>query len=242
MFRWLWCRLFHCRLYWEETYYSVFKRDRLRIYYCPTCQTIVSRVLLVLLALVVGVELVTPALAAIEQATIGGPVSPDGKRDVTCDLPYPLRSKNVGGRDGAGLCVFTSVQHSARYQNERRLWNFQRDMRQEPGGGWPEKLEAMIDKYGPDTAYVQYIGRDPAFLEAVLKTGRMVSITYTRVHMVNLIYLDQDWFAVLDNNYIGVNEIRWHRREEGLRMWTDGGQGWAVALLAPRPPAPPFNR
>jgi hypothetical protein len=180
-------------------------------------------------------------LLGVGSAIIGGPVSPDGKHEVTCDLPEDLRTKNVGGSDGAGLCVFSSVGHAARYQNERRLWNLQRDMRAERGGGWPEKTEAMIEKYGHGTEYLQYVGTDPAILELALKTGRMVSCTYTRVHMVNLIYLDDQWAAVLDNNFIGTKEIRWHRRTEFLRMWCDGGQGWAIVLLAPRPPAPPFN-
>lgn len=182
------------------------------------------------------------AVASVERAQIGGPVSPDGKAEVTCNLPLSLRAKNVGGRDGAGLCVFTSVMHAARYQNERRLSDFQREMRQEDGGGWPEKLEAMIAKYGKDTRYVQYIGTNPSFLVEALNSGRMVSITYTRVHMVNLIYLSDEWAAVLDNNFIGENEIRWHRTSELLQMWRDGGQGWAVVLLAPRPPSPPWQR
>lgn len=177
----------------------------------------------------------------VGKATIAGPVSPDGKCAVVCDLPVDLRMRNTGGRDGAGLCVFTSIMHSARYQNERRLWNFQSQMRQEPGGGWPEKAEAMIEKYGHGTDYLQYTGRDPAILERALATGRMPAVTYTRVHMVSLIYLDERWAAVLDNNFIGENEIRWHSRDEFLRMWTDGGQGWAVVLLAPRPPQAPRN-
>jgi hypothetical protein len=51
------------------------------------------------------------------------PVSQDGRAEVVCDLPGELQKRNVGGRDGAVLCVFTSVMHSARYQNEPRLWD-----------------------------------------------------------------------------------------------------------------------
>src|SRR5262245_53923587 len=69
----------------------------------------------------------------------GGPLAPDGKTEVTCDIPVELRQKNTGGWDGAGLCVFTSIEHSARFQNERRLWDFQKNMRSERGGGYPEK-------------------------------------------------------------------------------------------------------
>src|SRR5258707_764691 len=79
--------------------------------------------------------------AAGDRITLGGPTGPDGKTEVVCDLPVSERMRNSGGRDGAGLCVFTSVQNAARYQNEGRLVNFQADMRKEPGGGYPAKLD-----------------------------------------------------------------------------------------------------
>src|SRR5437588_9957087 len=46
-----------------------------------------------------------------EKLTVGGPTSPIGT-EVTCDLPVSQRTKNVGGRDGAGLCVLTSTGHA----------------------------------------------------------------------------------------------------------------------------------
>lgn len=177
----------------------------------------------------------------VERPTIGGPVSPDGKAYVACDLPPDLRTVNVGGVDGAGLCVFSSIGHSARWQNEKRLWDIQKAMRQERGGGWPEKVEVMLAKYGPGAEYLQYLGDDPAVIELALRTGRMPAVTYNGNHMVSLIYLDQQWACVLDNNFVGANELRWHPRAEFLDLWRKGGQGWAVVLLAPRPPAPPRN-
>src|SRR5262245_58446158 len=56
---------------------------------------------------------------------IGGPTAPDATTEVTCDLPTTERTRNVGGRDGAGLCVFSSIGHAARWQNESRLVSFQ---------------------------------------------------------------------------------------------------------------------
>ena len=62
---------------------------------------------------------------------IGGRTSPDGIEALVCDLPALEHMKNTGGSDGAGLCVFTSVEHCARWQNEESLRGFQQKMRKE---------------------------------------------------------------------------------------------------------------
>ena len=176
--------------------------------------------------------------------TVGGPTSPSGK-EVECDLPLSQRTKNVGGRDGAGLCVFSSIGHAARWQNEKRLVDFQKQMTKEPGGGYPEKVDRMIAKYGKGTPYIQYEGHDPTILKLALKTGRMPSVTYdghdphysgSIAHMVNLIYLDDHEACILDNNFI--DELVWMSAKEFFERWTGDG-GWAVILLAPPPPPPP---
>jgi hypothetical protein len=182
--------------------------------------------------------------------TVGGPTSPDGKTEVTCDLPVSERMKNTGGRDGAGLCVFTSIQNAARYQNELRLVNFQADMRKEVGGGYPAKVDTMISKYGKGTPYLQYEGKDPSILKAALATGRMPSVTYnghdphyagTIAHMVNLIHLDEHWAVVLDNNFIGADQLVWLTPDDFYRRWRGNGGGWSVVLLSPPPPPVPHQ-
>jgi len=170
---------------------------------------------------------------------IGGPVSPDGKAEVTCDLPAEMRHRNRGGIDGKGLCVFASIDHAALYQNDPLTIGLFQKMFAERGGGWPSKVRVMMAKYCPGARYLSYEGKDPAVLELALRTGRMPAVTYNTDHMVSLIYLDATWAAVLDNNHVGEKEIRWHKRDEFLRMWRAGGNGWAVVLLHPRPPAPP---
>lgn len=186
----------------------------------------------------------------------GGPLTPAGQ-EIMCDLPVALRKKNVGGRDGAGLCVFTSIMHAARYQNEKRLWNFQADMTKEPGGGYPEKVDAMIAKYGAGTKYVQHEGGDLDFLWQAIKTGRMVSITYDGrdmhygprqriAHMVNLVHIDPPgssprWYGILDNNFIGENQIVWATEDDFKSRWLGNSGGWAVVLLEPAPPPAPRN-
>ena len=57
--------------------------------------------------------------------------------------------KNASGTDGSGLCVFTSIEIAAHWQNVEQLRGFQKEMTQEKGGGWPDKVDEMMKKYGP---------------------------------------------------------------------------------------------
>ena len=194
-----------------------------------------------------------PAEVGIGSLSEGGPVGPDGKTEVACDLPIELRMKNVGGRDGAGLCVFTSINHSANWQNESRLFDLQKKMRSEAGGGWPEKVDKMLAKYGNGTEYLNAETKDPAILVAALQSGRMPAVTYNGqdqhyrgqkvAHMVNLVCYDEqaNLAAVLDNNFIGENQLVWMSCKEFCDRWTGGRQGWVVVLLNPGPGQPPRN-
>lgn len=185
--------------------------------------------------------------------TVGGPVAPDGETEVQVDFPVAQRTKNVGGSDGAGLCVFSSIGHAARWQNEHVLFDFQKWMRQHPGGGYPSKVDQMMErlckeKGVPKPDYINYEGGDLAVLRAALESGRMPSVTYngrdphysgTIAHMVNIVYLDDQWAAVLDNNFVGDQELVWLSPDEFKQRYTGGGGGWAVILLANAPPPPP---
>ncbi len=117
-----------------------------------------------------------PAPAASSQ--VAGRTSPDGKEEIQCDLPGKEHIKNTGGRDGAGLCVFSSLEIAGHWQNVTALRGLQKKMQSEPGGGWPEKVDAMLTKYAPETQYLQYNGADTALLKLALKTGRMPAVTY----------------------------------------------------------------
>jgi hypothetical protein len=184
------------------------------------------------------------------QPKLGGQTSPDGSVKVKINFPVHLRQKNTGGRDGAGLCVFTSIEHSARWQLETSLVDFQAAMRKEDGGGWPDKVDQMIGKYADGVDYAQYEGRDPIILKACLASGRMPGVTYSGqdphyrgwiAHMVNLVHFDDKWACILDNNFIGENELVWMRPNEFLERWRGQGSGWAVILLR-QPPNPPVTR
>jgi hypothetical protein len=180
----------------------------------------------------------------------GGKTAPQGDEEITCDLPQTEKFRNQGGRDGAGLCVFASITWSARYQNERKLFDLFDKMRQEPGGGYPEKVDRMIAKYGAGAAYVQYEGNDPTILRAALATGRMPCVTYNGhdphyrgsiAHMVNLVHLSDKWACISDNNFPDDGQHVWMSPDDFFKRWRGGGMGWTVILVSPPPPPPPFN-
>lgn len=205
-----------------------------------------------------------PALALSQSgsASVGGKVAPDGKTELQCDLPASLHTKNVGGSDGAGLCVFTSIGHASRYQNVGLLTDFRDYMRKYPGGGWPQKVDQMIDRIAkergiPKPEYIQVQGGRETIdiLKAALQSGRMPSVTYSRsptgryngqriAHMVNIVHLDSNYVAVLDNNYIEPHDraFEWMSIDQFVNSYTGGKSGWAVILLDPGPPPFPFTK
>ena len=194
-------------------------------------------------------------LSAPPAPFVGKPTNPDGT-EIQNDLPARLHLKNRGGSDGAGLCVFASLQHSARWQEVPPLTEIFEWMRTRPGGGWPEKVDKVVAELckargaaKPD--YLQVEGADFELLRRACRTGRMPAVTYcysptgrygkARIaHMVNLVHADETWCAVLDNNFPGT--IEWMSPAEFQRVWTgDGHHGWAVILLAEGPPPVPVN-
>lgn len=180
----------------------------------------------------------------------GGKVSPDGKSQVQTDLPVSQKMKNVGGTDGAGLCVFTSITWAMRYQNEPDGTHFRKDMQGERGGGWPEKVDQMMKKYAPGVKYIQDTSGDPEILRAILDSGRMACVTYNGhdchysgsiAHMVDLVCFDGKWACVSDNNFIDDSQFVWMSPEEFIQRWKGTGGGWVVCLLSPPPPPVPHN-
>jgi hypothetical protein len=189
-----------------------------------------------------------------------------GSSKVACYLPESERMKNTGGSDGprgpgsgSGLCVFTSVEHAARYQNVIELRGLQQWMTKHPGGGTPSKLQKMIEQYCkeqgvPVPAYLQYEGTDINFVRAVIESGRMGCSTYDGrdgvhykghiEHMINIVGFDAQWVVVLDNNFPADAQLVWLTPEEyRSRFIGQGGQGrqgWLFVLLGPGwPPEPP---
>lgn len=158
------------------------------------------------------------------------PLFPDGTR-VQLALPAKHHMQNVGGSDGAGLCVYTSVTLSAVYQNIPEVYNLRKFAEGRPGGSYPEKLAADLKTYAQRynvtlPSYVQHTGGDDAFLDLCVQTGRMPGITYAGMddfydspilHMVNLTHLDAKRGAIQDNNRAG----KWttDTRQKVLYRW-----------------------
>lgn len=194
-------------------------------------------------------------LQAGQVGPVGDDTVPGSVLQAQASIPMSERKNNVGGSDGAGLCVFTSIEHAARRQNVFQLKEFQKFMKSRPGGGYPEKVDKKIaelcqEKGYPKPAYLQVTGKDLEILKAACASGRMPSITYSYsptgryggrriAHMVNLVHADQKWWGILDNNYI--TRIEWLSEEEFRGPYMGRGNGWAVILLKSSPPPIPFN-
>lgn len=157
----------------------------------------------------------------------------DGTR-ATADLPASQHQRNIGGRDGAGLCVYTSFWHAALWQAVSEVYGFRDWMSRYDGGSYPEKFEKTLAQYCrekgiPVPEYVQHTGGDEEVLRMALKTGRMVCVTYCGVdgpgrygsevigHMVNLVHLDDSRACILDNNFPGT--FLWMSRVDFLCRW-----------------------
>lgn len=179
--------------------------------------------------------------------------------EVDCDLPASQHTKNVGGSDGAGLCVFTSIKHSFDWHGMRDHMAFRKYMEGRPGGGWPEKVVRELREFCsksrlemPDI--LQVTNGDINMLYEAVQSGHMAGVTYCYsptgryngqriAHMVNCVAArvgPNKLWAILDNNYIGT--IEWMDEPTFKRVWMGNGGGWFVAILnRPDPPPIPVN-
>lgn len=175
--------------------------------------------------------------------------------EIQCDLPPDFHTRNTGGSDGLGLCVFCSMHHTGVWQNDPVFTGLFDWMKSKPGGGYPEKVDRMVADYCRDKGlspprYVQVEGGDLEVLKLACANGYMPGVTYSRSptgryggrrisHMVSLVHADDTYFVILDNNYPRTYE--WMSPDEFRKTYTGGRSGWAVILLSPGPPAPPRN-
>jgi len=215
---------------------------------------------MVVATLVAGLFLVHPSFA--QKASVGGKIAPDGRTELQIDLPGQLHRANVSSR-GQGCCTHTSTHHSAIFQNVPALQEFPKWVQSKglPGGTYPEEMArriAMIckDRGVAQPQYVQVTGGRETLdvIRAALASGRFPCVTYSfsptgrygggRIaHMVNIVHLDDQYAAILDNNYIEPREssFEWMSVDQFLRTYTGGRAGWALILLHCGPPPLPWN-
>ncbi len=187
------------------------------------------------------------------QLALGAEPAPDGT-EPQIDFPDEQWMKNIGSRlDGAGMCVFTSFEHACRWAGLEEFRGFRDWCAQNyPGGGYPEKLDKLIDAFCKAKGVtrplvIQYEGSSPEIIEAALQQGLLPCVTLYRsprygrgtiYHMVNSAHLDSKLGATLDNNF---KPLEWAPREETIARYKMRGTLWCVAVVAPGPPPMPRN-
>lgn len=196
-------------------------------------------------------------VALADFVTTSNPVHPSGTR-ATIDLPVDQHMRNIGGSDGAGLCVGTSNEVAGHWQSIPELNGFQAWLKLRPGGSYPEMLAADLKKFCNSKgvavpSHIQHTGGDIEFLRLAFATRRAVSMTYAGydtfygnqmiAHMVTGAHLDGTLGAVIDNNE--PSRWRWMSDTQLINRWlgkTDDGRnlrvggGWAVVWLNSPPP------
>ncbi len=173
--------------------------------------------------------------------------------------PGSMHRRNLAGTDGAGLCVFASIAHAADYQGIEGLDRVLEWMTRHPGGGWPEKVDRVLEAMlGPDHGieYLHVEGPEAfPLLERASREGllpcvslgyseRYPELGYQMDHMVNVPHFGEEWVCVLDNNHIGEDRFEWIPRAEFevRSSWSSRGpyQVWAIIFFSgtPQPPEP----
>ena len=207
------------------------------------------------LALALCFLVASPALG--QRSFING-VAHQGQ-EITCDLPEKLHIRNIGShKDGAGMCVMSSIEMAARYHGLDELRGLRDWCAHEAGGAGPDKVNDQLRRFFKakklDPKRFQYAQCEPrtaAELEAILKmldsTGRMICITYgygprygSRIsHMVCCAGFPAKgkWGVVLDNNFVGESAYEWVEHSELMRRIRMDG-AW-VFFWCPQP-APPL--
>lgn len=181
--------------------------------------------------------------------------------DLDCDFPPAEWIKNRGGSDGAGMCVMSSIEMSARWQGLEQMRGLREWCAQFPGGANPPKVDQQIAAFCRSKGieaprYLQYTGPNPeSIIDLASRSGRMAAITYgwspryghTISHMTCCPHLSGQFGVCLDNNPVGgVDQehlFEWMSRDELLkRIKHPSGSGWVFVWLDAGPPPIPHPR
>lgn len=193
----------------------------------------------------------------IEKISVSGPMAPDGRTPVQCDLPADQCKRNIASK-GQGCCVFRSLEYAGRWQHVPALYDFPEWMISKgiEGGGHPRKAADLIARVAterglPVPQFVNFEGGDPAILKAALASGRLACVTYNGrdphysgsvAHMVSLVHFDDNFCCIRDNNFVKEGELVWMTPAEFLQRWKAIGGGWAMVITdSSGPPPVPRN-
>ena len=200
-----------------------------------------------------GLDGQAESIVPVGAVSLGGSTGPGGV-EVDCDLPVDQRIRNIGSKvDGAGMCVMSSIEMSARWANMEEFRGLRDWCAKQPGGAYPSKVDRQLKEYCaakglrvPD--YVQYQGPNPLpVIQAAIGSSRIPCITYNGrdgvrykgpiAHMVCCNGLTSQTATILDNNGIGENELLWMTPKD----MADRAPNWVFVWLHPPPPPPPKN-
>lgn len=188
---------------------------------------------------------------------------PTGRQEVVTEAPVldgvhaqvPLRPeyhfKNEGGRDGAGLCVISSVNSDGWYQDvpefvdakNSKVWRL---AKRKDGGYYPAKLKDPFDEAGVVTAWIQAEGSAEElvpvikhYLDLGIPVANTMAFSQRYIspdlptgeihHMVQTLHLRDGLACLVDNNFPGT--FLWVTEAEYGRRLVDGQAGWIVVLL-----------
>lgn len=180
---------------------------------------------------------------------------------LTADFPPSFYMQNIGShKDGAGMCVMTSITMCAKYLGLKDYYGLRDWCANEPGGAYRGKVDDQIHRYekalgiANPVPYLQYEGPDPGpILEAIDKARLPFAHTYgwsPRYHS-RIAHMVADCHygtlaAVLDNNPMSDFDVpnakmfEWMDRNEMIRRAKlGGGNMWVHCWLAPPPPPCP---
>jgi hypothetical protein len=152
----------------------------------------------------------------------------------TVNLPKPLRQANWIGVEGEGSCVHATITSLFRWQSEEEWAEYWKAAYSD--GETVYGLNEKLTKDGVPFKYT-YGRRDVKFLEDCIRERRGCGIALQRGrHMVALVYLDDQWAGILDNNQ--TDRFLWVKRDALIQEWI-GANSWAVTpTFTPVPPLP----
>ncbi len=154
----------------------------------------------------------------------------------TVNLEEAFREENWLGPQGEGSCVHATLIMLFRWQGQFEMADYWKANHAD--GEYASALADKMDRAGVRYAYTS---REDGieFLEWACETRRGCGVAVNnRAHMVMLVYLDDEYACVLDNNF--PKEFKWIPRDVFMADWLTSGS-WAVVPIYTPPPPIPFD-